>query len=94
VSFTELVKTGVLTPLELIAKMSTKPAEILGIDRGSLCIGKPADLAVIEVDAEYEIDPGTFESKGKNSPFIGKKVNGQAACTIVGGQIVWSRDRK
>jgi len=92
VSYTALVKTGVLTPLELISKMSTKPAEILGINRGSLWIGKPADLTIIDVEKEYEIRPEAFESKGKNSPFLGNKVYGQTFCTVVGGQIVWKSE--
>lgn len=94
VSYTELVKTGILTPLELIAKMSTKPAEIIGIDRGSLWIGKAADLTILDVEEEYEIRTQDFESKGKNSPFIGRKVCGRAVCTIVGGKIVWRADHK
>ncbi|HYE67658.1 MAG TPA: dihydroorotase [Anaerovoracaceae bacterium] len=92
VSYTELVKTGILTPLELISKMSTKPAEILGINRGSLWIGEPADLTIIDVEKEYEIQSEAFESKGKNSPFLGKKVSGQTVCTVVDGQIVWKNE--
>ncbi len=94
VSYTELVRKGILTPLELITKMSTKPAAVLGINRGSLWIGKPADLTIIDVDQEYEIRSDTFASKGKNSPFLGKRVYGQAVYTIVGGQIVWSNNQK
>jgi dihydroorotase len=94
VSYTELVREGILTPLELIAKMSTKPAAVLGINRGSLWIGKPADLTIIDVEKEYEIRADTFASKGKNSPFIGKRVYGQTAYTIVGGEIIWSSDQK
>jgi dihydroorotase len=92
VSYSELVKTGLLTPLELISKMSTKPAEILGVDRGSLWIGKPADLTIIDVEKEFEIQSEAFESKGKNSPFLGKKVYGQTVCTVVDGQIVWKNE--
>ncbi|HVI41009.1 MAG TPA: dihydroorotase [Anaerovoracaceae bacterium] len=92
VSYTNLVRTGVLTPLELISKMSSKPAEILGINRGSLWIGKSADLTIIDVEQEYEILPETFLSKGKNSPFLGEKVFGQTAYTIIGGQIIWSNE--
>lgn len=94
VGYTELVKTGILTPLELIAKMSAKPAEIIGIDRGSLWIGKAADLTILDVEQEYEIKARAFESKSINSPFLGKKVYGQAFCTIVGGKIVWRADRE
>jgi dihydroorotase len=73
--------------------MSSKPAEIIGIDRGCLWIGKPADLTILDVEDEYAIKAQGFESKGKNSPFIGKKVYGQAVCTIVGGKIVWRADQ-
>jgi dihydroorotase len=91
VSYTELVKTGILSPLELISKMSTKPAEILRIDRGSLWVGKTADLAIIDVERGYEIDPEDFASKSKNTPFAGKQVFGQILYTIVGGKVVFAR---
>ncbi|HWQ79599.1 MAG TPA: dihydroorotase [Anaerovoracaceae bacterium] len=87
VSYTELVRTGILTPLELISKMSAGPAEILGIDRGSLQVGKAADLAIIDVEKEYEVDPVTFASKGRNTPFAEKKVYGQVDYTLIGGRI-------
>ncbi|MDD2189985.1 MAG: dihydroorotase [Eubacteriales bacterium] len=89
VSYTMLVKTGILTPIELIYKMSTKPAEILGIDRGSLLAGKAADIAVIDVEKQYEINPSDFLSKGKNSAFIGMNVFGETEYTIINGNIVW-----
>ncbi len=89
VSYTKLVKAGILSPLELISKMSTKPAELLGMDRGSIQIGKPADLTIIDVEKEYEISPAMFASKAKNSPFLGEKVFGQVIYTIIGGKIAY-----
>ncbi len=89
VSYTMLVKTGILTPIELISKMSTKPAEILGIDRGTLMAGKAADIAIIDVAKQYEINPSDFLSKGKNSAFIGMNVFGETEYTIIDGNIVW-----
>ena len=88
--YTNLVKTGLLSPLELIDKMSRKPAEILGLDRGSIVAGKAADLAVIDVRKEYEITAGSFQSKGGNSPFLGQRLFGRIAYTIVGGKILWN----
>lgn len=88
ISYTNLVKAGILTPMELIKKMSAKPAEILRIDRGSLSIGKPADLAMIDVENEYEISREMFLSKGKNSPFLGAKVFGRVEYTIAGGRMI------
>lgn len=91
--YTRLVKTGILTPLELIDKMSTKPAEILGIDRGRIKVGQAADLTIIDVEKQYVINPSDFLSKGKNSPFIGMDVNGSVEYTIVGGKIVWKNTK-
>ncbi|HML36846.1 MAG TPA: dihydroorotase [Bacillota bacterium] len=93
VSYTELVRAGLLTPPELILRMSAAPARILGIDRGGLQAGQPADVTVIDVEREYVIDPEDFASKGKNSPFLGKRVWGQAEYTIVGGRIIWSNEK-
>ena len=88
-SFTELVKGGYLTISELVEKMSVNPAKILGIDKGDLSVGKVADLVIADVTREYAIDPDTFFSKGKNTPFAGKKVYGKVLTTIVDGKIVY-----
>ena len=88
VSITSLVKSGVLTPMELIDRMSTAPAKMLGIDKGSLQPGKAADITIIDPDKEWIIDSEKFESKGRNTPFEGWKVTGKAIYTIVDGKIV------
>lgn len=90
VSYTSLVRTGSLTPLELIDKMSCKPAEILGADRGTLAVGKRADLAIIDVENEFEIKAKDFLSKSKNSPFLGMKVFGKVEYTLVDGKIIYA----
>lgn len=92
VSYTTLVRNGILTPIELIDKMSCKPAEILGADRGSIATGKIADIAIIDIDKEYEVKAEDFVSKGKNSPFLGMKVNGRILYTIVKGKIVYAAE--
>ena len=89
VSKKELVDTGILTPLELIRKMSTNPAQVLGIDKGTLQPGAAADIAIIDPDAEYVIDKAAFKSKGHNTPFHGWKVKGMVTTTILGGRIVY-----
>ncbi len=93
VSYTALVRGGVLTPMQLIERMSTAPARILGIDRGDISPGKPADVAVIDVEREYEIDPQGFLSKGRNTPFAGRKVAGRVVCTLAEGRIVYREAR-
>lgn len=88
-TITELVDTGILTPMQMAEKMSYNPAKILGIDRGTLEIGKAADVTVIDPAAEYTIDVNTFASKGKNTPFNGRKVKGMVLMTVCGGNIVY-----
>lgn len=88
-TITELVEPGILTPMQMAEKMSYNPAKILGIDRGSLAEGKPADVTVIDPAAEYAIDASKFVSKGKNTPFDGRKVKGRVMATICDGKIVY-----
>ncbi|MGL4799275.1 MAG: dihydroorotase [Cellulosilyticaceae bacterium] len=90
-SYTYLVKTGILSPLELIEKMSTKPAEILGGNKGRLEVGCEADLAIIDVSTPYAIDKESFVSKGKNTPFHGMEVYGDVVCTMVSGNVVYKK---
>lgn len=94
VSYTRLVKTGILTPLQLIDKMSTRPAEIIGIDRGSLSVGKVADITIVDVEEAYTIGEEPFVSKAKNSPFLGMKVFGRIDYTVKDGKVLWERRGK
>ncbi len=90
-SYTYLVKTGILTPLELINKMSTKGAKILDINRGTLKVGSVADIALFDVTNEYEIKEEDFKSKSHNSPFIGMNVYGRTVQTFVAGKCKFKR---
>ncbi|MBR6638019.1 MAG: amidohydrolase family protein, partial [Lachnospiraceae bacterium] len=87
---THLLETGYITPLQMAAKMSTNPAKILGIDKGTLQPGKIADITIINPTEEYVIDKNTFVSKGKNTPFHGKTVRGKVKYTIVSGKVVFA----
>lgn len=86
---TELVKTGYLTPMQLVEKMSFNPAKVIGIDKGSLAVGKAADLVIADFDASYKIEADKFVSMGKNTPFDGKEVYGRILTTFVDGKIVY-----
>ncbi len=90
---TELVDTGILTPMQMAEKMSYNPARIIGLDRGSLAVGKVADVVVLDPNETYTIDASTFESKGRNTPFHGRKVKGKVKATIFNGQIVYQDER-
>lgn len=86
---TELVENGILTPMQMAEKMSYNPAQIIHLDRGSLREGKAADITIIDPSEEYIIDSRTFVSKGKNTPFNGRKVKGRVKTTICNGEIVY-----
>ena len=89
-TYTELVEKGIITPMQMAEKMSWNPAKILGLhDRGSVSEGKIADVVIFDPEKEYTIDKNTFLSKGKNTPFHGRKVKGEVVCTIAGGRIVY-----
>lgn len=88
-TWTELVKTGYLTATQLVEKMSVNPAKILGFDRGCIGEGKIADLTIVDPEAEYVIDKSKFFSKGKNTPFHGRKVTGRVEYTFVAGKLVY-----
>lgn len=89
---TYLVKSGRMTMLELIDRMSTSPAKIIGIDRGTLNIGAPADIVIFDENEEFTVDVNEFETKGKNSPYGGMKLFGKVQRTILGGKTVYKRD--
>lgn len=88
-TITELVRTGYLDFLGMAEKMSTNPAKVLGIDKGSLKPGKAADITILDPEEVYTIDVKDFVSKGKNSPFQGREVYGKIKMTIVEGKIVY-----
>lgn len=90
-TYTGLVLTGILTPMQMVEKMSYNPAKIAGIDRGTLLPGRLADIIIVNVDDEIVIDRNNFISKGHNTPFDGYKVKGIVEYTIVGGKIVYKR---
>lgn len=83
----ELVDSNILSWPELLAKLTANPARVLGLDRGTLSLGVPADLTLIDPALEWTIDKRRFESKSRNCPFHGQKVRGKAVVTIVGGKV-------
>ena len=89
---TELVRPGVITPLQMVEKMSLNPARILGLEeQGTLEEGSLADVIVIDPNVSYCIDPESFASKGRNTPFAGHYVHGRVVATICGGHIIRER---
>ncbi len=87
-AITYLVNTGILSMNELIRKMAINPAHILGLNKGTLSIGKCAELIIIDKEQEYTVDVNKFQSKSKNSPYHGYKLNGTVQYTIIGKNIL------
>jgi len=88
-TMTELVRPGFLTPMQMVEKLSFNPAKVLGIDKGSLAVGKMADIVIADPKEQYRIDVNEFFSKSKNTPFHGKEVIGKVKTTIVAGKVVY-----
>jgi dihydroorotase len=82
-----LIEPKILDWPGLIKLMTANPANIIGIDKGTLSKGRQADITIIDPDAEYKIDVNTFRSKSKNCPYHGWTVKGKVEKTIVQGEI-------
>lgn len=91
-TYTALVATGILTPMQMAEKMSWNPAKVIGIEneRGSIETGKMADIVIFNPDMEYTVDVNEFASKGKNTPYDGKVLKGRVVNTICKGKVVFA----
>lgn len=85
----KLVHDGILTLSQLVAGMSANPARILDVPGGTLAPGSPADITLIDLNREWQVDAHRFASKSRNCPFHGWTLKGKAVMTIVGGRVVW-----
>ena len=72
----------------LISKMTWEPAKIFGLDAGTLSVGSPADVAIIDTELAWTVDDKEFYTRGTHSPFVGRRLKGKAVMTIVDGTIV------
>ena len=71
----------------LISKMTYEPAKIFKLDAGTLSVGAPADVAIIDTNLEWTVDAKKFFTRGSHSPFVGRKLKGRAVVTICNGKI-------
>ncbi|MBI5167490.1 MAG: dihydroorotase [candidate division NC10 bacterium] len=87
---TVLVGKGALSLSEAIARFSTNPARILGLNnKGHLGVGADADLTILDLKREWRVDVSGFSSKSRNSPFDGWHLRGMPVLTLVEGKVVW-----
>jgi dihydroorotase len=89
----DLVRSGELSPLELVRRLSTSPARILRRPGGSLAVGEPADVVVLDPERRWVYDPAKGWSKSRNSPWAGKELVGRVVATLVAGHLVYHVDR-
>jgi len=89
-SYTYLVRAGYMSLADLIRHMSLNPANVISVDRGHLSVGAVADLCICNTEA-YTINPESFASMGRNTPFGGWEVYGQVEKTMVSGEFVFSK---
>ena len=89
-----LVGAGLVELPHLVTLLATNPARVLGLPGGTLALGAPADVTVLDLGKKRQVDPTHFESKSRNTPFGGWILKGWPAMTIVGGRVAWkSPDR-
>lgn len=88
--YTKFVLTGRWSLPFVLERMTRRPAEVFGLQSGRLEAGAPADLTMIDLEEEREVNPAQFASKGRNTPFIGWKLKGWPKLTMMGGRVVWS----
>lgn len=88
VMLTDLYHTDIMPLNLLISKLTVEPAQVFDLDRGSLKPGMPADITILDLNKEWQVDSKKFYTKGKHSPYDKKQCRGAAVCTIVNGKIV------
>ncbi len=85
---TELVESGMIDFKTLVDRMSTRPARLFGLAGGTLASGSIGDVTVFDSKFPWRVDPDTFLSKGRNTPYRGRELRGRARYTVVGGAVV------
>ena len=88
-ALTELYHSGLLSLNQVVELMSASPADLLGLDKGTLGVGRDADLVLFDPDEEWTVDKNSFVSKGRNTPFHGRIVQGKVKYTISQGNIIY-----
>ena len=88
-TLTALYHTGKLTLGEIVRLMSERPAKLLGVEGGVLREGAAADLAIVDPDEEWTVEPEKLHSKSKNTVFKGRTLRGRVKMTVLGGEIVY-----
>ncbi len=89
-SLDRLVRPGSLSLTRLVALFSSGPAGILKVEGGTLAPGSRADVTLLDLERQFRVEPQSFLSKGRNTPFAGWELTGRVVRTLVGGVTVWA----
>lgn len=92
VTLTALYHTGYMDLSDILKKMTFNPACILRIPKGRLSLGGEADFTIFDPNETWTVDPETFASKGRNTPYGGTSLKGKVKYTIVGGKVVYREE--
>jgi len=87
-----LVRPGIISLSRMVELLSSGPARILRVEGGTLAPGSRADVTLLDLERPFRVEPQSFLSKGKSTPFAGWELTGRAVRTIVGGTTVWALD--
>ncbi|OVE76956.1 hypothetical protein BVX97_00355, partial [bacterium E08(2017)] len=90
VTYTELVKSGELSIDDWVSCWTVGPAEVLGMEAPCLAVGKAADITIVDIESEWQVDANRFCSKSRNCPFEGMTLSGRAVYTICDGRVVYA----
>ncbi len=90
----ELVRKGLVRLERLVEAWTIGPASVLGLDWKGLVEGAQADMVLVDEAMEWTVEPSNLQSKSSNTPLLGKKVQGRAVLTLVGGNVVWDLVRE
>ena len=93
VIYTKLVMAGIISPERMIELMAEAPRRVFALG-GGLAAGEKADIAVFDLGNEFTVDPATFLSKGRSTPFEGWRLHGQTILTLVDGRMAYRNDEK
>jgi len=88
-----LIQPKHLTWSQLVRCLSVAPAQPLGLNAGTLSVGAPADIALIDANEVWTVNARAFRSRSRNTPFDGRQVTGRVVATIVSGDVKYSARR-
>jgi dihydroorotase len=88
--YTQLVEPGVVPLATILERMSAGPARIYGIEPPTIAVGAPANLVLLDLDAVWHVDEGSFRSRSANSWLIGSKLHGKVVQTVAAGKLVFA----